>query len=85
MTWMADPRRQADRGPAVRGDSLLAVGLNYHVAVERHQQTWRVARLQAGAATINRLIDAAFASVGGGGPLLERSGRGLRCACPAGR
>jgi len=28
-TWMADPRRTADRGPAVVGDQPLAVGLGF--------------------------------------------------------
>lgn len=63
MGWMADPRRTAVEAllPGVR--SLLAVGLNYHVAAEPAPHGLRVARYGWGR-DYHRLIDGRLRQLG---------------------
>ena len=63
MAWMADPRRQRIEAllPGVR--SLLAVGLNYHVATERAPGSLAVARYGWGR-DYHRLIDGRLRQLG---------------------
>ncbi|MEX1315517.1 MAG: tRNA epoxyqueuosine(34) reductase QueG [Synechococcaceae cyanobacterium] len=63
MDWMADPRRRAVETllPGVR--SLLAVGLNYHVAAQRIPGSLRVARYGWGR-DYHRVIDGRLRRLG---------------------
>jgi epoxyqueuosine reductase len=63
MDWMADPKRQRIEAllPGVR--SLLAVGLNYHVATERTAGTLAVARYGWGR-DYHRVIDGRLRQLG---------------------
>ncbi|MCT0231164.1 tRNA epoxyqueuosine(34) reductase QueG [Synechococcus sp. CS-1324] len=63
MDWMADPRRQRIESllPGVR--SLLAVGLNYHVAMQRAPGSLAVARYGWGR-DYHRLIDGRLRQLG---------------------
>ena len=63
MDWMADPKRQRIEAllPGVR--SLLAVGLNYHVAAERTPGTLAVARYGWGR-DYHRVIDGHLRQLG---------------------
>lgn len=71
MAWMADPRRRELNSllPGVR--SLLAVGLNYHVAIRRTPGSLAVARYGWGR-DYHRVIDGR----------LRRLGRWLEEQCP---
>jgi len=74
MGWMADPRRQRieDLLPGV--SSLLAVGLNYHVAAERAPGSLAVARYGWGR-DYHRVIDGRLRRLG---RWLERQRPGVR-------
>jgi epoxyqueuosine reductase len=74
MDWMADPKRQRIEAllPGVR--SLLAVGLNYHVAAERTPGTLAVARYGWGR-DYHRVIDGRLRQLG---RWLERRAPGVR-------
>lgn len=63
MAWMADPRRRAVETllPGVR--SLLAVGLNHHVAAQRTSGTLKVARYGWGR-DYHRVIDGRLRRLG---------------------
>ncbi|QNI69170.1 tRNA epoxyqueuosine(34) reductase QueG [Cyanobium sp. NS01] len=63
MAWMADPRRREVETllPGVR--SLLAVGLNYHVAAERPRGALKVARYGWGR-DYHRVIDGRLRQLG---------------------
>ncbi|MEO1002097.1 MAG: tRNA epoxyqueuosine(34) reductase QueG [Cyanobacteria bacterium J06638_7] len=74
MGWMADPRRRAVETllPGVR--SLLAVGLNYHVAPQRVPGALKVARYGWGR-DYHRLIDGRLRQLG---RWLEQQGGAVR-------
>jgi len=74
MDWMADPKRQRIEAllPGVR--SLLAVGLNYHVAAERMAGTLAVARYGWGR-DYHRVIDGRLRQLG---RWLEHQAPGVR-------